>query len=503
MKLKLCIALFCFVALSAWGQHLSAATAPATTPDCGDQQPQLLSESGSCGTPSGLKVMPEIIGLPPSKAAPLTGKEGTAKKVTSGPTTGKQVQNSGSSVRKTVLYFFWGQGCPHCEDQKKFLDRIQPANRSLEIRSYEVWHNRENALLMAEMLQARGKQVSGVPITLIHDQVLVGFSGQTSAVLEQLLEKCRKELCIDPSTITGPAAPVNPVLPQDAGITEAAQDTRLTVPLFGDLDARQASLPFLTIVIAGMDSFNPCAFFVLLTLLGLLTHVQSRSKMLLIGGIFVFFSGLVYFLFMAAWLNLFLLMGHVGAITTAAGIVSLVIALINIKDFFLFKQGGVSLTIPDSAKPRLFDRMRRLMRSTSLVSVIVGTSVLALLANFYELLCTAGFPMVFTRILTLNNLSPSAYYLYLLLYNIVYVIPLFLIVLGFTYTLGKHQLSEWQGRVLKLVSGIMMLGLGVVLLIKPELMNNIAVSAGLLVGALVVSLILVALVKRIKPDNKI
>ena len=198
---------------------------------------------------------------------------------------------------------------------------------------------------------------------------------------------------------------------------------------------------------------------------------------------------------MAAWLNLFLVMGHVAVITGIAGAVSILIAGINIKDFFLFKQ-GISLSIPESAKPKLFDRMRKLLRSTSLLSILLGATVLAVVANFYELLCTAGFPMVFTRILTLNNLSTTGYYLYLLLYNCIYVIPLLIIVLAFTLTLGRRQLSEWQGRVLKLVSGTMMLGLGGVLLINPALLNSIVVSFVILVSALGASLLVAGVTKR-------
>lgn len=187
-------------------------------------------------------------------------------------------------------------------------------------------------------------------------------------------------------------------------------------------------------------------------------------------------------------------MGQVAVITKVAGVLSFVIAAINIKDFFAFKK-GVSLSIPDSAKPKLFDRMRRLIHNSSLLSLVVGTSILAIAANSYELLCTAGFPMVYTRILTLNHLSALSYYLYLVLYNMIYVVPLLIIVVVFSVTLGKKQLSEWQGRLLKLVSGAMMLGLAVVLLIDPALLNNVLISFLLLTGALGLSL-LVALVTR-------
>jgi len=354
------------------------------------------------------------------------------------------------------------------------------------------------------MLRAHAVQSSGVPVTFVHNRLYSGFTAQTRSSIGKVIRECGVVPCGDPAGMLGetehPEPPVRPLplASESPPLTgELGKDTSFNIPFLGNFDARNSSLPVLTLVIAGMDSFNPCAFFVLLSLLGLLVHAQSRNKMLLVGGIFVFFSGFIYFLFMAAWLNLFLLMGHVALITTFAGSVSVIIAAINIKDFFLFKR-GLSLSIPDKAKPKLFDRMRKLLRSTSLLSILIGTTLLAIVANSYELLCTAGFPMVFTRILTLNNLSNSTYYLYLAIYNVVYVVPLFIIVLGFTLTLGKRQLSEWQGRVLKLVSGTMMLGLGGVLLVNPALLNSVMVSFTILLSALGISLLVAKVTRRLE-----
>jgi hypothetical protein len=257
----------------------------------------------------------------------------------------------------------------------------------------------------------------------------------------------------------------------------------------------------LTIMLGGMDGFNPCAFFVLFTLLGILVHAQSRRRMLLIGGTFVFFSGFIYFIFMAAWLNLFLHIGEIKIITVIAGIIALVIAFINIKDFFFFKK-GVSLAIPEKAKPKLFERMRNLLKTTSLISMFIGTIVLAIAANAYELLCTVGFPMVFTRILTLHNLPKISYYLYLCFYNVIYVIPLACIVLVFTITLGSRKLTEWQGQVLKLISGLMMLGLGLVLLINPALFNNILIAGMLLAASLAIAGMMVFIKKEVPNKTK-
>jgi uncharacterized membrane protein HdeD (DUF308 family) len=118
---------------------------------------------------------------------------------------------------------------------------------------------------------------------------------------------------------------------------------------------------------------------------------------------------------------------------------------------------------------------------------LIGTMTLALAANAYELLCTAGFPMVFTRILTLNELSPAAHYLYLALYNLVYVLPLLAIVVVFVVTLGARKLTENEGRILKLLSGLMMLGLGAVLLIAPDTLSQPLTAVVLIAAALVVT----------------
>ena len=173
---------------------------------------------------------------------------------------------------------------------------------------------------------------------------------------------------------------------------------------------------------------------VLLFLLSMMAHQQSRARMLAVGGIFVLFSGLMYFAFMAAWLNLFQLLGELAWVTLAAGLLAVVVGAVNVKDFFLFDR-GVSLSIPESRKPDIFRRARAILAAENLPAMLAATVFLAVAANFYELLCTAGFPMVYTRLLTLGEPSAAVRYLYLALYNLVYVLPLAAIVLVFARTL--------------------------------------------------------------------
>jgi hypothetical protein len=222
---------------------------------------------------------------------------------------------------------------------------------------------------------------------------------------------------------------------------------------------------------------------VLLFLLSMMVHQSSRARMLAIGSVFVLTSGLMYFAFMAAWLNLFQLLGNLAWVTLAAGLMALMVGLVNVKDFFFFER-GISLSIPESRKPTIYRRARAILAAGNVPAMLAATAFLAVAVNFYELLCTAGFPMVYTRLLTLQAMDPGMHYLYLALYNLVYVIPLAVIVGVFAYTLGARKLSEREGRLLKLMSGLMMLQLGMLLVMAPDWLNRLGVAFALLGVAL-------------------
>ncbi|UCH71760.1 MAG: hypothetical protein JSW62_05010 [Thermoplasmatales archaeon] len=250
------------------------------------------------------------------------------------------------------------------------------------------------------------------------------------------------------------------------------------------------SLPILTIVLGGLDSFNPCAFFILIFLLNLLLYAQSRRRMILIGGVFIFFSGLLYIIFMFVLFNAFLLTKeHVGIITIIAGAIALTLGVVNIKDFFFFKKGA-SLSIPEDKKPGLYKQMRDLVKNPQLTTAIIGTIILAATVNFYELLCTLGLPLVFTQKLALYDLSTIEYYLYIFFYNVVYVIPLIIIVLIFVFTLGRRKLTEWHGQIMKLVTGIMLTSFGVLFIVDYQLLENIVTPILLLFFSLTATAII-------------
>lgn len=365
------------------------------------------------------------------------------------------------------LHFFWSSLCPHCDAARPVVEAYARQHPWLELESLEVSGSPENRERYRMLAAQVGVEARSVPAFFYCGGVTVGFDAeQGGSRLFQGLEACRDSLQ------TG-GEMVGPVGEQ-------------ALSLSGERGER--GLFTLTMMIAALDAFNPCAFFVLLFLLGMLSHARSRKRMVLVGATFVFFSGLLYFLFMSAWLNLFLLMGVMRPVTVAAALLALLAATINIRDA-LQPGVGMSLSIADEKKPGLFRRMRGLLSMESTPALLLATVVLALMANSYELLCTSGLPMVYTRILTLEALPGAKYYLYLLLYNLVYVMPLALIVLLFSFGLAQGKLQLLGGRLLKLLSGLMMGGLGIVLLLVPEWINSPITTVMIVAWALLITML--------------
>jgi hypothetical protein len=181
-------------------------------------------------------------------------------------------------------------------------------------------------------------------------------------------------------------------------------------------------------------------------------------------------SGVVYFAFMMAWSLFFELAGLSRAITMGLGVLVLLMGLVNLKELVWFKR-GVSLTIPERAKPGLFRRMRSIAAAASLPAAFIGVFVLAFVVNLIELGCTLGLPAIYTRVLSLREMSAGARYGYLALYNLVYVIPLAGIVVVYALTLHRVALGERGAKVLKAVSGTLLVLSGLVFVFRPELLH--------------------------------
>ena len=360
---------------------------------------------------------------------------------------------------------FVREGCPHCADAERFVQKLRREQPALQVTVRDVSRDRQ-ALERLEQLVAKSPgRVSGVPALHAHGELLIGFVDEeaTGARYRALLARAPPPAGkpADPGEMCriAPEEPCAPPAQADAGSIE--------IPWIGKrVGIEEVGLPAFTVVIGLLDGFNPCSMWVLVLMVSMLASVGDRRRMVAIAGTFVAIQGIAYFAFMAAWLNLFLVIGISRASEVVLGVIALVAGLVHVKDFFAFGR-GVSLSIPASARPGIYQRMRRLLHERSLAMAIGGTVVLAILVQLVELLCTSGLPALYTRILTLRSLDPWSYYGYLLLYNVMYMLDdVVLLAIG-VVTLSQKRLQEKEGRMLKLLSGLVMLLLGLYLILVP------------------------------------
>jgi glutaredoxin len=338
-----------------------------------------------------------------------------------------------------ALLVFVREGCPYCAEAKVFLDGVAAERPALRIVYRAVDEDPAAAEDLSRIFQDAGMWPPGVPTFVLGGEVLVGFDAAR----------------------TGPAllALIDEAAPPPADEVDTA--------LFGTLSASRLGLPLFTLAMGLLDGFNPCAMWVLLFLLSLLVRLQNRKRMALVAGTFVLVSGAIYYAFMAAWLNVFLAVGMTAALRWTLGGVALTIGAFNVKDFFALGR-GFSFSIPAAAKPGLYARARAVLNAEALGTSLVAVAALAVVVNVVELLCTAGLPAIYTAVLTQQDLDPAGHYAYLGLYILGYIFDDSLMVATAVIALGSRKLTEHAGRWLKLLSGVVMLVLGLVLILRPE-----------------------------------
>lgn len=338
-----------------------------------------------------------------------------------------------------VLQVFVRDGCPYCADAKTFLDGVQRQHPELQIVYRHVDTDSAARHELNALSQAHGVWPPGVPAFLAAGQLIVGFESASTTGQEVLQ-------LIDAGT--------------------AVQKRTVDSALFGTLSAQRLGLPLFTLALGLLDGFNPCAMWVLLFLLAMLVRQNDRRRIALIAGTFVFVSGAVYYAFMAAWLNVFLAVGLSQPVRFLLAGVALFIGAFNVKDFFALGR-GFSFSIPEGAKPGLVARMRGVMQTQALAASLLGVAALAVVVNLVELLCTAGLPAIYTAVLAQQQLGTAAHLAYLGLYITGYIADDALMVALAVLALGSGKLTERAGRGLKLLSGVVMLALGLVLLLRP------------------------------------
>lgn len=381
-----------------------------------------------------------------------------------------------TSGEQPIIWYFWGEGCPYCAKEHEFLTELKERYPEVTIRSFEVFGNRANLLLMQRMALERGEVVQAVPVTIIGDEVFVGFNQAIARAIEEaILLNGREGEQSEAGPTDGADPSVDPQPPSATvpGETVSAEgEFVLELPLFGAVDLSGHGLLLSTFLISFVDGLNPCSLWVLSVLLALVIRSRSRRKTLWVGVTFLGVTALIYGAFIAGLFSIFSFVEMTLWIRIVVAAVALIAAVIHIKDYFAFGK-GISLSIPDRYKPGLYDRMRSILHAESLWRSILLTIVLAIGVSFIELPCTAGLPILWTNLVAAENIGTTGFLALLALYLLVYVIDELILFIAALVTLRVTKVEERHGRALKLAGGVLMLFLGLTLLLKPDLMNSV------------------------------
>lgn len=295
-----------------------------------------------------------------------------------------------------------------------------------------------------------------VPLTLIGPYIIIGFKDEnsTGVTIEKAISAYLEE---------------DPALFSQEGQKWLAVEN-IDLPWLGELQLSKFSLPFLTIIIGLADGLNPCAMWVLVYLISLLVSIKKKKKIWILVGSFVLASGILYFLFMAAWLNVFLLIGYIRPITILIGLFAMGAGIMNIKTY-IASRGSPSCTIGDTAsKQRTRGRIENIIYQPLSAATIAGIVALAFIVNSIEFACSAALPAIYTHFLSLHNLNNLHYYEYILLYVLFFMLDDLIIFSLDALAIGSDT-GKRYAKHCAVLGGLLLLLLGLVMTFQPNLLR--------------------------------
>lgn len=357
---------------------------------------------------------------------------------------------TGSKVEDKVnLYLFHGKECPHCQEERQWLKTIEKKYKdNLNVEMFEIWHNDNNLEMANKVREVFEVTSNGVPLTVIGDEYFSGFSETIASRMENKIEGyITKE-------------------------ENKSKSNTVRIPFLGKVNMKKVSIPLVAIILGFIDGFNPCAMWILLFLINMLLGVKSKKRWIL-GFTFLLVSGLVYFLSMLG-INFVLDVASVSYIKILLGIFIICAGIYNFKKYLDIRNEGAGCTVVDDKKrKKLISKMKKIMESKSFLLSLFGIITLAISVNLIELACSLGFPLIFTELLSINNISGFSKILYLLLYILFYMLDDMVVFIISMVTLEMTGITNKYNKICTLISSIIMFLMGILLLFKPEwLMMN-------------------------------
>ena len=352
------------------------------------------------------------------------------------------ITNTKIDDNKINLYLFHGADCPHCKEERDWLETIKEDYKEyLNVYYFEVWHDEDNKLLLNDVKQELEITNDGVPLTIIGDEYFTGYSKYTGSLIENKIKEYA-ELENNPNEVK--------------------------LPILGKVNIKDVSLPFVAVVLGFIDGFNPCAMWILLFLINMLFGMKDKKKAWILGLTFLFVSALVYFLSMLG-INFILGVATINWMKIGIAIFILIAGILNLKKYFKERKEANGCSVVDNKKrKKIITRMKKIMNSKSFILSLIGIIILAVSVNLIELACSLGFPLIFTEMLSINNVTGIVKIIYLLIYIFFYMIDDMIVFSVSMITVEATGITNKYNKICTLVSAIIMIIMGLLLIFKPN-----------------------------------
>lgn len=343
---------------------------------------------------------------------------------------------------KVNIYLFYSKICPHCQKEEKYFETLKEKYQDkINIYTYEVTENKTNNEIMKSLKKELKENSQGVPFTIIGSKTFLGYDESLNERIENTIESY-----LDENTKT---------------------NNTYTIPILGKIEAKNASIILIAIILGFIDGFNPCAMWILLLLINMCISIKDKKKMLIVCLTFIITSGIIYFLSMLG-IGFILDLTTISYIRNIIAILAIILGIYNLYTYLKTrKQTGCHVVKKEKRKTTI-TKINNILNNKNTLLMFGGTIILATSVSLVEMACSLGFPTIFLELLSINNIHSFLKVTYLLIYILFYLIDDIIVLFLSIKAFETKGISTKYNKYVHLIGGLIMILMGVLLIFKPE-----------------------------------
>lgn len=343
---------------------------------------------------------------------------------------------------KVNIYLFYSKICPHCQKEEKYFETLKEKYQDkINIYTYEVTENKTNNEIMKSLKKELKENSQGVPFTIIGSKTFLGYDESLNERIENTIESY-----LDKNTKT---------------------DNTYTIPILGKIEAKNASIILIAIILGFIDGFNPCAMWILLLLINMCISIKDKKKMLIVCLTFIITSGIIYFLSMLG-IGFILDLTTISYIRNIIAILAIILGIYNLYTYLKTRKQTGCHVVKKEKRKTIITKINNILNNKNTLLMFGGTIILATSVSLVEMACSLGFPTIFLELLSINNIHSFLKVTYLLIYILFYLIDDIVVLFLSIKAFETKGISTKYNKYVHLIGGLIMILMGVLLIFKPE-----------------------------------